>query len=143
MGGGAILDLGVYILQFQQYIFRGLTPTKIVVNGHLNESGTDESCGVVVTYPGGKMAVVSTSARVSLSNEGVVVGTRGTLKLPDFWCPDKLVTSNGVLEFPFPETSQSFLHKNSVGLSYEGEEARRCIKAGQFVRLPSRDWNEK
>ncbi|XP_018572901.1 trans-1,2-dihydrobenzene-1,2-diol dehydrogenase-like [Anoplophora glabripennis] len=132
MGGGAILDLGVYILQFQQYIFRGLTPVKIAVNGHLNKSGTDESCGAIITYPGGKMAMVSTSARVSLPNEGIVVGTKGTLRLPDFWCPDRLITPDGVLEFPFPKTTQSFLHKNSVGLSYEGEEARQCIKAGKL-----------
>ncbi|KAG5897496.1 hypothetical protein JTB14_031118 [Gonioctena quinquepunctata] len=63
LGGGAILDLGIYILQFQQYVFRGLKPIKIAVNGHLNSSGTDESVGVVITYPEGKMAVVSTSAR--------------------------------------------------------------------------------
>ncbi|KAJ8924867.1 hypothetical protein NQ315_001022 [Exocentrus adspersus] len=133
MGGGAILDLGVYILQFQQYAFRGLKPEKIVVNGHLNDSGTDESCGAVITYPDGKLAIVSTSARVSLPNEGIVVGTKGILRLPDFWCPDKLVTPFGVVEFPLPETEeQVFFHKNSVGLAYEGEEARQCILAGKL-----------
>ena len=77
LGGGAILDLGVYILQFQQFVFRGLKPTEIAVNGHKNSAGSDESAGAIITYPGGKMAVVSTSARLALPNEAVIVGTEG------------------------------------------------------------------
>ncbi|XP_074029708.1 trans-1,2-dihydrobenzene-1,2-diol dehydrogenase [Leptinotarsa decemlineata] len=132
LGGGAILDLGVYILQFQQFVFRGLKPIKISVNGHLNSCGTDESCGAVITYPGGKMAVVSTSARIALPNEGIIVGTKGTLRLPLFWCPTQLVTPNGVKEFPLPQSPGPFLHRNSAGLCYQAEEARLCIKAGKI-----------
>ncbi|CAH1978968.1 unnamed protein product [Acanthoscelides obtectus] len=132
MGGGAILDLGVYMLQFQQYVFRNLRPSKVSVNGHLNSAGTDESCGAVITYPDGKMAVVSTSARVSLPNEGVIVGTKGTLKLPDFWCPTKLITPNGVKEYPLPRSKVPYLHHNSAGLCYQAEEARKCIQSGQI-----------
>ncbi|EFA11517.1 Trans-1,2-dihydrobenzene-1,2-diol dehydrogenase-like Protein [Tribolium castaneum] len=121
MGGGAILDLGVYMLQFQQYVFRGLRPINIAVNSHLNDQKTDESAGAIITYPDGKMAVVSTSARVSLPNEGTVVGTKGTIRMPDFWCPTQLIT---------PEKTVAFFHKNSAGLAYQAEEARQCIKAG-------------
>lgn len=133
MGGGAILDLGCYILQFQQYVFRGLKPIKVTVNGHLNSYGTDESCGAIITYPGGKMAVVSTSARVKLPNEGVVAGTKGTLTLPDFWAPTKLITPTGVKEWPLPESSVPFIHHNSCGLRYEAEEVRKCILAGKLI----------
>jgi dihydrodiol dehydrogenase / D-xylose 1-dehydrogenase (NADP) len=80
------------MLQFQQFVFRGLRPIKIAVNGHLNNQNTDESAAAIITYPEGKMAVVSTSARVSLPNEGIVVGTKGTIRMPDFWCPTQLIT---------------------------------------------------
>ncbi|XP_060522738.1 trans-1,2-dihydrobenzene-1,2-diol dehydrogenase-like [Cylas formicarius] len=132
MGGGAILDLGIYILQFQQYVFRGLKPIKIAVNGHKNSWGTDESAGAVITYPGGKMAVVSTSARVTLPNEGIIVGTKGTLKLPTFWCPTKLITADKTLEWSLPESAVPFFHTNSAGLSYQAEEVRQCIKRGEI-----------
>ncbi|XP_074029705.1 trans-1,2-dihydrobenzene-1,2-diol dehydrogenase [Leptinotarsa decemlineata] len=132
LGGGAILDLGVYILQFQQFAFRGLKPIKISVNGHLNSCGTDESCGAVLTYPGGKMAIVSASARVALPPEGVIVGTDGILRFPDFWCPTELITPNGVKEYPLHQSAVPFLHKNSAGLAYEAEEARQCIEAGKI-----------
>lgn len=135
LGGGVILDMGCYILQFQQYVFRGLKPIKITSNGHLNVHGTEESCAAVITYPEGKMAVVSVSARVGLPNEAIVVGTKGTLKMPIFWCPTKLITPNGVKEWHLPEASTPFLHLNSAGLSYEAEYARQSILAGKGIIL--------
>lgn len=102
----------------------------MVVNGHLNKYGTDESCGTIITYPDGKMAALTTSARVNLPNEGIIIGTKGTLILPDFWCPTKIVTPQGVKEYPLPETSVPFLHHNSGGLRYEAEVARQCLLAG-------------
>lgn len=132
LGGSAILDLGVYILQFQQYVFRGLKPIKIVINGHLNASGSDESAAAIITYPDGKMAVVSTSARVKMPNEAIVVGTKGTLKLPDFWCPTSLISPEKTYEYPLPKSKVEFLHHNSAGMMYEAEEARQCIKQGKI-----------
>ncbi|KAL1497331.1 hypothetical protein ABEB36_008313 [Hypothenemus hampei] len=130
MGGGAILDLGIYILQFQQYVFRGLKPIEIAINGHKNSQGTDESAGAIITYPDGKMAIVSTSARVSMPNEGIVVGTKGTIRMPLFWCPTQLITPKETYEWPLPESPTEFLHINSAGLMYEAEEAKRCIENG-------------
>ncbi|CAG9767108.1 unnamed protein product [Ceutorhynchus assimilis] len=141
LGGGAILDLGIYIIQFQQYIFRGLKPEEIAVNGHKNSAGTDESVGAVITYPNGKMAVVSTSARVVLPNEGVVVGTKGILRLPSFWAPTQLITPDETFEWPLPKSSVPFLHINSAGLSYEAEQARQCIKKG-LLECPEITHNE-
>lgn len=70
LGGGAILDLGIYVLQFQQYVFRGLIPSKVVANGHLNEEGVDSSVSAIITYPGSKTAVVSISSLVKLACQG-------------------------------------------------------------------------
>lgn len=81
LGGGTILDLGVYCLQFQQFIFRGMKPTKVVATGHLNQCETDESTSAILTYEGGKTAVFTTSAVLQLPNQGIIVGTKGTLKV--------------------------------------------------------------
>lgn len=70
LGGGITLDLGIYVLQFQQYVFRGLEPIKVVASGHLNEDGIDSSVSAIVTYPSNKTALVSASALVNLSLEG-------------------------------------------------------------------------
>lgn len=75
------MDLGIYVLQFQQLVYRGLKPSKIVALGHLNKFETDESVSAIFTYSEGRTAVLSTSARLQLPNEGVVVGTKGTIRV--------------------------------------------------------------
>lgn len=100
MGGGAILDLGVYILQFQQYVFRGLEPTKVLASGHLNQYGTDVAVSAILTYPEGKTATVTANAGVEMPCEAVVVGTKGTVKIPKFWCPTQLIKNGKVQEYP-------------------------------------------
>lgn len=81
MGGGSILDLGVYVLQFQQFVYRGLTPKSFLADGHLNENKVDESGGVILTYSDKRSASVFVSAAAPLPNEAVVVGTKGILKV--------------------------------------------------------------
>lgn len=81
LGGGTILDLGIYILQLQQYVYKGLKPIKIVSNGHLNKDGVDESANAIITYPGGKTAVLTCNGRVELANEATIVGSKGTIRV--------------------------------------------------------------
>ena len=79
LGGGTVLDLGVYTMQFQQFVFHGLEATDLVAAGHLNESDVDESVSVIITYAGGRTAVLSTHSRVKLPNDAVIIGTKGTI----------------------------------------------------------------
>lgn len=81
LGGGTILDLGVYCLQFSQFVLKGLHPEKVIASGHLNKYGTDSDASVILKYPEGKTTVFSTSAVVDLPNEAVVVGEKGILRV--------------------------------------------------------------
>lgn len=130
LGGGAILDLGVYVLQFQQYVFRGLTPSKVVANGHLNNEGVDNSVAAILTYSGNKTAVVSISSLVKLSSQGTIYGTKGTIKVDEMWSPTKLDVDGKVQQFPLIQNNGTFNYFNSAGLAYEAEEVRKCIKSG-------------
>lgn len=84
LGGGTILDLGVYCLQFSQFILNGLKPENVTASGHLNKYGTDSAASVILKYPEGKTTVFSTSAIVDLPNEALVIGTKGILKVLTF-----------------------------------------------------------
>ncbi|CAH0564018.1 unnamed protein product [Brassicogethes aeneus] len=132
MGGGSILDLGIYTLQFQQFVYRGLTPNKVVAAGHLNSFGTDQSFNAILTYPEGKTAMVGATAMVEAPNEGIIVGTKGTIRIPGFWCPTTLILNGKEMVFPLPENKGTFNFNNSVGLSYEAEEVRQCIRGKQI-----------
>lgn len=149
LGGGTILDLGVYCLQFQQFIYRGQKPFKILASGHLNKYGTDESTSAVLLYPGGKTAVLTTSAVTQHPNIGFVVGTKGTLRvrkpftvlsngliifhfqIPNFWRATEIITSTKTEVFELPQSK--FNSERASGLSYEVEEVNRCIKQGLFT----------
>lgn len=132
MGGGTILDLGVYVLQFQQFIFKSEEPLKVVSIGGLNSEKTDDYTNSIWSYSGDKVACLSTSAKTLLPNEAVIVGTKGIIRVPEFWCPTKLITPSKTYQFELPPTSKTFNFQNSVGLCYEAAEARRCINASQI-----------
>lgn len=80
LGGGTILDLGVYVLQLAQLVFKS-EPTEVVCGGHVNASGADEAMSCVLTYSGGRTASLTTHSRVLLPNEATLVGTKGTIKV--------------------------------------------------------------
>ncbi|KAG5890065.1 hypothetical protein JTB14_003630 [Gonioctena quinquepunctata] len=132
LGGGTILDLGVYVLQFQQFVFRGLKPLKLIATGHLNEEGVDISMAAIMTYPGGKTAVMSTSALLNLSNRATIYGTKGTIVVEKMWCPTTLEVNGELLEFPLLPNDSPFDHINSSGLAYQAAEARKCILEGKI-----------
>ncbi|KAJ8922758.1 hypothetical protein NQ315_007793 [Exocentrus adspersus] len=132
LGGGVILDLGIYVLQFQQYVFRGLSPTKIVATGHLNEQEVDNSASAIITYSGNKTALVSVSSLVKLACQGTVCGTKGMITIDQMWCPTSFTVNGKVKNFPLIENDGSFNYNNSAGLAYEAEEVWKCIKEGKI-----------
>ncbi|CAL8084449.1 unnamed protein product [Orchesella dallaii] len=131
IGGGSVLDMGTYTVQFTTMCFAGLKPLKIVASGHLNESGADDSSSATIIFPNGKTATLVTHTIVNLPSEALVVGTKGSMKLPfPYWAPDKLETPSGILEFPLPKTEKDLYLWNTTGLCYQCKEVRRCIQEG-------------
>jgi len=131
LGGGTVLDVGVYCVQFTSFVFGGDKPIKIVASGHLNEDGIDESTSATVIYSKGRTATLITHGRAKYETDAVILGTKGSIKVPfRFWCPTELVTPNGIETFDLPKTDRKFNYANSVGLSYEAEEVRKCLKQG-------------
>ena len=92
LGGGAILDIGVYPIHFATMLF-GEKPESIYVTGWLNsETGVDQYAAITLRYSGQRVAQITTSTALQLPNEAFVLGTEGMLKVPSpFWCPDQLV----------------------------------------------------
>ncbi|XP_046752526.1 trans-1,2-dihydrobenzene-1,2-diol dehydrogenase-like [Diprion similis] len=131
LGGGGILDLGVYVLQFVSFVYNGEKPISIKASGHLNEDGIDISMSATLLYKEGRTATVMTHCHVELPNDAIIVGTKGTLRVPLFRCPTEIVLPSGEtksITLPEPKLPLNFI--NSVGLGYEAMEVRRCLRAG-------------
>ncbi|KAI4830050.1 hypothetical protein KUCAC02_001704, partial [Chaenocephalus aceratus] len=56
LGGSALLDIGVYCLQFVLMVFNGERPESIQATGVLLDSGVDESVVVVMKFSRNRMA---------------------------------------------------------------------------------------
>jgi dihydrodiol dehydrogenase / D-xylose 1-dehydrogenase (NADP) len=69
LGGGGVLDIGIYCVQFASLVFGGEKPTKVITGGHLNSHGVDESTSSTLLYPNGKTATLITHCKVELPNE--------------------------------------------------------------------------
>jgi len=132
LGGGTILDLGVYAIQMATLVYNHDKPTSIKAVGHLNDEGCDMSMSASMSYSDGRTATILTHCGVELPNEAVIIGTEGTIRVPQFWCPPKIVLANGeVKEVPLPKPKLTLNFINSSGLSYEAAEVRDCIKKGE------------
>lgn len=162
LGGGATLDLGLYILQFQQFAFKGLTPVKVTVLGSKNAEDVDLIASAVIAYPGNKYAQVMCDATVELPNEGqflfiwqqckhyhcqlstkwrqlsivlgVIVGTKGTIRIPTFYAPSTYIINGETKEIPLIKNTRKFYYNQSTasGLAYEAAAARKLILAGKI-----------
>ncbi|MGH0132356.1 UNVERIFIED_CONTAM: hypothetical protein FKN15_049020 [Acipenser sinensis] len=124
LGGGALLDIGVYCLQFACMVFNGERPESV------QASGVDEAMTVVLRFSSNRMAVCICTVSVQLPNEAFIFSTKGTIKIPaPMWSPTSLIVNGNETQFPLPEPSQPLNFPNSTGLRYEAQEVRRCLLA--------------
>ncbi|KAJ8272268.1 hypothetical protein COCON_G00111270 [Conger conger] len=131
LGGGALLDIGVYCLQFALMVFNGDRPESIQASGFCLDTGVDEAMVVTLTFSGNRIAVCICSIAVQLPNEALIVGTKGQIRIPrHMWCPTTLVVNGKETQYPLPEPSLPVNFPNSTGMRYEAEEVRQCLLKG-------------
>ncbi len=89
LGGGALLDLGVYPIALAHYLFG--KPQAVVGRASLTDSGVDGAEAIVLVHPEGRISTLTTGLTVAMPNEAVVMGTRGQIRLHEpLFRPDRL-----------------------------------------------------
>ncbi|XP_045459414.1 trans-1,2-dihydrobenzene-1,2-diol dehydrogenase-like isoform X1 [Melitaea cinxia] len=131
MGGSAILDIGIYTLQFAQFIFKE-EPIKVTAVGDLNSDGVDLVETIILEYSGNRRAVLNVNSKILLWNKATVYGTQGRITVEDpFHFPDTLVHPDGTVEkFTLHTSPLKYNFGNSAGLVFQTLEVTRCIKQG-------------
>lgn len=76
LAGGALLDLGIYPLNFVSMLW-GDAIEKIEATAVLTDKGVDAADSITLCYPDGKMAMVHCDARTACHREGAIYGDRG------------------------------------------------------------------
>jgi predicted dehydrogenase len=126
LGGGALLDAGVYPISLASMVFKGKKPEKIASLLDLGDTGVDEEVSALLSYGSGRMASISTALSASLVNDAWIYGKEGRIHLPDFvFSHSANLTVHGKYTYHYePE----FI---SNGYNYEAEELMRCLKSGK------------
>jgi len=125
LGGGALLDLGVYVVSFAQMVLG--TPDSVAAVGSRFPTGVDAEAALLLGYADGRSATLATSLRNALPGQARVVGTAGWIDvLPRFHHPQTIVLNRAEAE---PET----ITRPQLGTGYAHEliEVTACLQAGR------------
>ncbi|MDA1264453.1 MAG: Gfo/Idh/MocA family oxidoreductase [Planctomycetota bacterium] len=120
LAGGALLDVGVYCVAFASMLF-GPEPEAVTGVATLSPSGVDEQCAFALRYPGGELAVLSAAVRTNTPQEAVLSGSEGTIRVPLFWCPDRLYLGDEERRFEVAGN----------GYHYQALEVAERVRAGE------------
>uniref|UniRef100_A0A096M859 Trans-1,2-dihydrobenzene-1,2-diol dehydrogenase n=1 Tax=Poecilia formosa TaxID=48698 RepID=A0A096M859_POEFO len=131
LGGGALLDLGIYCLQFISMVYNGEKPESIQASGVCLETGVNKTLAVILKYSKNRMAMFTCFTGVQLHNDAIIVGTKGKIQVPSpMWCPTSLVVNKKETQYPVPEPSLPLNFTNSTGKRFEAGEVRQCLLKG-------------
>ncbi|MCA0144678.1 Gfo/Idh/MocA family protein [Blastococcus sp. LR1] len=125
LGGGALLDLGVYVVSFAQMLLG--TPDRVVATGSVFPSGADAEAAILLGYDDGRNAALTTSLRYALPGAARVVGTTGWIDvLPRFHHPRTIV-----LHRQGAEPEEITRPQTGAGYAHELIEVTECLRAGR------------
>ena len=119
LGGGSLMDMGVYPL-FLSYLILGI-PNKILATANFYESGADQQTSIILQYD--KAQCILHSSFVSPSNmQAIVSGEEGRIQINSIWHETQsyaLIKNNHRVDYHFPTIGKGF--------TYEIEECHACI----------------
>jgi predicted dehydrogenase len=125
LGGGALLDLGVYVVSFAQMLLG--TPDTVTAAGSTYPTGADAEAAVLLGWADGRSATLTTSPRYPTPGQARVFGTGGWIDvLPRFHHPATIVLHRSGAD---PE--EITRPATGVGYSHELAEVTRCLQEGR------------
>jgi predicted dehydrogenase len=125
LGGGALLDLGVYPLSFAHDLLGA--PTEVLGRGTLRETGVDASIATMLRHPSGAVSTSYSASDARGPNTAVVLGSEGRIEIAPVWlapAPVRVYDADGSLveEFDPPVSGR--------GMQYQAAEVEQLVAAG-------------
>lgn len=125
LAGGALLDIGVYPIALADRVYQA-EPDAVVSYWTPAASGVDAGAVILLAYPGGGRALLSTSLEFNAPQQALIVGEEGSVRLPDrFSQPDTVV-----VERADKVTTRRFARKG-YGYHLEAQAATECLRRGE------------
>jgi len=83
LGGGALLDLGIYPISFIWDVLG--EPTSIKATARLADTGADAEVATVMTHAGGAVSTSLSSSRAAGPNTAAIIGTEARIEIDRIW----------------------------------------------------------
>lgn len=125
LGGGALLDLGVYPVSFASMILGPPARVRALVEPCF--TGVDGQVSMLFGYEGGAQAVLTCTSSARTATRASVVGTEARIEVDgDFYAPTtfRVISRGG-------EVSTHEHRDAGRGLHHEASEVARCLAAGE------------
>ncbi len=124
LAGGGLLDVGIYTVSFAYWVMGA--PKRVCGFAHIGETNVDEQNASVMEFEGGRLALVSSAVRTNTTQEAVVAGTEGHIRIhKPWWRGDRMTITIGdkseLIEAPYGDN----------GFEFEAMETMQCIREGK------------
>jgi len=125
LGGGALLDGGIYPLSFVSMVLGA--PSEVTGVAELGGTNVDEQASISLLHPSGAVACVGVTIRANPISLATIVGTTGRIQIDhDFHKPTGLTV---FVDGQEPERHEFPLTEGN-GYQFEAIEVMRCLRAG-------------
>lgn len=129
LGGGALHDVGIYVVSLASFAYSGEQPTKINSIAHIGQTGVDERTSMQFGYANGAVANLFCATRQATPVEAIIGGTNGYIRLhPRFYVGSKMTLHLNGQE---PQVIEAPVEHNN-GYQYEAAEVGRCMREGKL-----------
>lgn len=126
LGGGALLDVGVYPIAYAHMVYGG-APDTVLGAASLSRTGVDEQSAYVLRFKNGGLAILSSAVMTNTPHTAHVIGTEGWITVHDpFWAAQKVT-----LHKADHELTLDLVYKGN-GYTHEAEAAMTCIRNGKL-----------
>ncbi len=124
LGGGGLLDVGVYTVSLAHLLFG--VPVDMKAAAHIGETGVDEAAVMLLSFPGGRLASLMCGVRTHMPQEALILGSEGRIKINSpWWRPSSLTVFRAGKD-------EENIAPPAVGngYNYEAAEFGRCLAEG-------------
>lgn len=126
LGGGALLDLGIYPISFVSDVLGA--PETIMATATFKPTGVDAAVATVFRYPGGAIATTYSASDTRGPNVASVFGTAGRIDVDQVWYSP---TTFRVYDSKDTVIETFVSHVAGRGMQFQAAEAEQLIRAGR------------
>ena len=130
LGGGALLDIGIYPLNFALMARNNVNVKALTGVCTKAETGVDLQDSMVLCFEDGSIATIFADAEITSDRRGYIYGTKGYIEVENINNPEVIRVYDNSRK-PFMNT-EIIIKKDYNGYEYELLEAKKCIEEGKI-----------